>query len=211
MFIRFTLIISRIFLFCVLGVFLLSADFKSYCNREAAYIYCYKKYLEEFESGSISRILFIKNRIVQETNTYTWEMIMNTDEEDGEPGGGGPDSPFYFLYYSLDFNIVGEHRAVNIKQVIFDGVEAEPSIFNLVDPTWQLLGVKDFQIGPSSVNKRFLGVIFPVPVSNTFTIHLKKRLVEKLKEKPKIKITLISVYGDEFIMETDNFIKKYDF
>ncbi|ANF34417.1 hypothetical protein A7978_04725 (plasmid) [Borrelia turicatae] len=203
MFIRFTLIISRIFSFYVLGIFLLSADFKTYCDKEN--FYCHKEYLEDFKSGSISRILFIKSEIMEAAKINLRETIMKTNEEYGKAiEAGSPD-------YSLEFKIVGDYRAVNIKQVIFDGVEAEPSIFHLFEPSWQLAEIKDFHMGPSSVNKRFLGVIFPVPVSNTFTIHLRKRLVDKLKERPRIKITLISVYDDEFVIETDNFIKKYDF
>ncbi|UPA12658.1 hypothetical protein [Borrelia venezuelensis] len=66
-------------------------------------------------------------------------------------------------------------------------------------------------MGSSSVNKRFLGIIFPVPVSNTFIIYLRKRLVDKILAPSRIKITLVSIYDDEFVVETDNFIKRCNF
>ncbi|UPA18993.1 hypothetical protein bpuCAU1_001262 (plasmid) [Borrelia puertoricensis] len=169
--------------------------------------YCEVEYAEEFKSGSIKSISFIKIEMTEDGK----ESLRNRAINDGEREMTERKIQENYPRYSLKFSIVGEYRIINIKQVIFDGVEAKPSIFRLDEPDKQLAGVKDFQMGPADLCKQFLGVIFPVLVSNTFTIHLKKRLVEKLKEKPRIKITLISVYGDEFIMETDNFIKKYNF
>ncbi|ANF34414.1 hypothetical protein A7978_04710 (plasmid) [Borrelia turicatae] len=60
-----TQVISRmclLFSFYVLDVFLLSVDFKTYCDKEN--FYCYKEYLEEFKSGSIGRIFFRRIDVV---------------------------------------------------------------------------------------------------------------------------------------------------
>ncbi|AHH14604.1 hypothetical protein BHW_0000700, partial (plasmid) [Borrelia hermsii MTW] len=87
----------------------------------------------------------------------------------------------------------------------------EVSIFNLYEPSAQLASIKDFQMGSPDVNKSFLNLIFPIPVRNTFTIHLRKRLIDKLKSRDKIKITLITHYDKEFVVETENFLKEYEF
>ncbi|ANF34416.1 hypothetical protein A7978_04720 (plasmid) [Borrelia turicatae] len=201
----FVQVISRMclwFSFYVLGVFLLSADVKTYCD---GFYFCYKEYLEDFKSGSISHISFRKRDMTEVSREQLRVTIMRANEEYGKAiEAGYPD-------YSLEFKIVGEHQAVNIKQVIFDGVEAEPSIFHIFEPSWQLAEIKDFQMEPVKANSKLAEVISLVPVSNTFTIRLRKRLVDKLKEKPRIKITLISSYGKKFIIETDNFIREYDF
>nr|WP_192957044.1 hypothetical protein [Borrelia turicatae] len=203
MFTQFISIMYCVFSFCALSIFLLSADFKTYCDKDD---YCYKEYTEKFKFGSISRIFLKKSYTTGISREKERLRLKNIPDKEYKKAQGA-----YFPSYSLDFSIVGEHRAVNIKQVSFDGVKATPSIFELFEPSWQLAEIKDFQMGLSSVNKQFLGVIFPVPVNNTFTVHLRKRLIDKLKLQPRIKITLISIYGKKFVMETDNFIKKYNF
>ncbi|UPA11268.1 hypothetical protein bpSLO_001119 (plasmid) [Borrelia parkeri] len=201
----FVQVISKMFLwfsFYVLGIFLLSADVKTYCDR---FYFCYKEYVEDFKSGGISHIYFKKRDMTEVSREELRETIMKANEEYGKAiEAGYPD-------YSLEFKIVGEHRAVNIKQVIFDGVKAEPSIFHLFEPSWQLAEIKDFQMEQVKADSKLTEVISPVPVSNTFTIRLRKRLVDKLRKQPRVKITLISSYGKKFIMETDNFIREYDF
>ncbi|AHF45627.1 hypothetical protein [Borrelia parkeri] len=201
MFIRFYLIMCRIFLFYVLGVFLISASDKveSYCERD---YFCYKRYSESFKSGSISRISFWEEDI---TESVKERVRTTTDKEYKKVMEEG--YPAYFL----EFNIVGEHRAINVKQVLFDGIKAEASIFHLYEPSWQLSTIKDFQMGPADANFEFTKLIFPIPVNNTFTISLRRGLVDKLKAQTRIKITLISTYDKKFVVETDNFIKKYGF
>ncbi|AHF45622.1 hypothetical protein [Borrelia parkeri] len=203
MFTQFISIMCRVFSFYVLSIFLLSADVKTYYDNED---YCYKEYTEKFKVGSTSHIFLKKSYttgISREKERLRLKNILDKDYKKAQEA--------YFSSSSLDFSIVGEHQAFNIKQVIFDGVAFTPSILKIVNSGKQLAEIKEFKIGPSSVNKQFLGVIFPFPVNNTFTINLRKRLIDKLKEKPRVKITLISIYGDEFVMETGNFIKKYDF
>ncbi|WP_330730258.1 hypothetical protein [Borrelia turicatae] len=215
MFTQFILIICRIFLFYILGAFVLSAaavkvnlkaDVKasvkidSYCDKD---YYCYKEYTEKFKSGSISRIFLKKKDMTEVSKERLRTGIKNRDCRKTVVASY-PD-------YSLEFSIVGEHQAVNIKQVIFDGIKATPSIFELFEPSWQLAEVRDFQMGPVDVNCKFLKFVFPMSINNTFTIRLKKRLVDKLRAQPRIKITLISHNNKKFIVETDNFIKKYSF
>ncbi|UPA12659.1 hypothetical protein [Borrelia venezuelensis] len=139
MFIRFPFIMCRIFLFYVLGIFLLSADFKTYCDKEN--FYCHKEYVEDFKSGSISRILFIKSEIMEAAKINLRETIMKTNEEYGKAIEAGSSD------YSLKFKIVGDYRAVNIRQVVFDEVEADPSVFHLYKPSWQLAEVIRFSDG----------------------------------------------------------------
>ncbi|AHH04041.1 hypothetical protein BHY_1090 (plasmid) [Borrelia nietonii YOR] len=198
----FTQVIIRMLMFvqfCVLGVFLLGAKIEQSCENK---YFCYRRYSKEFNFGSIKSISFVEMDLLksrrEELKTMRNEEYRKAIEE------GYPD-------YSLSFEIVGEPRAVNFKSVIFDGVEAEVSIFNLYEPSAQLAGIKDFQMGSPDVNKSFLNLIFPIPVRNTFTIHLRKRLIDKLKSRDKIKITLITHYDKEFVVETDNFLKEYEF
>ncbi|WP_330730255.1 hypothetical protein [Borrelia turicatae] len=182
-----------------------STDLKQRCYWH--YYYCDIEYAEEFKSGSIKSISFIKTEMTEDGKESFRNGAMNDEERESmekEIQEGYP-------RYSLKFSIVGEYRIININQVLFDGIKAEPSILKIVNSGKQLAEIKDFQMGPVDSAKRFLGVIFPVPVSNTFIINLKKELVDKLREQPRIKITLISVYGDEFVIETFNFIKKYNF
>ncbi|AHH11100.1 hypothetical protein bcCo53_001191 (plasmid) [Borrelia coriaceae] len=203
MYVRSVLVVCRVFVFCVLGVFLLSGRFDIYCDRENSF--CYKNYAENFKSGSILSIYFEKRDM---TDFYVKNLVKRLKVQNEEYlkliEAGFPE-------YMLKFVIVGEHRAVNIKKVIFDGVEGEVSIFHLFEPSAQLALIKDFQMGPPDANAAFIELIFPVPVHNVFEMRLKKPFVEKLKAKDKIKITLISTYDKEFVVETDNFIKKYDF
>ncbi|AHH14601.1 hypothetical protein, partial [Borrelia hermsii] len=87
----------------------------------------------------------------------------------------------------------------------------EVSIFNLYEPSVQLVRIKDFQMGSPDANKRFLEIIFPSPVHNTFTISLRRGFIDKLKSRDKIKITLITHYDKEFVLDTENFLKEYEF
>ncbi|AHH11090.1 hypothetical protein bcCo53_001201 (plasmid) [Borrelia coriaceae] len=198
---RFILIIRSLFLFCVLGVFLLSAEFKTYCDKKH---YCYKKYTCEFKSGSITSISFTK----KEMTDVAIERLARGRDFNAEYA---KKVEAFYPDYSLSFVIDGEHRAVNIKNVIFDGIEAKPSISVFHYPGKQLGEIKDFQIEPPYVNLKLAEIIFPMPVRSVFNMKLSKGLVDKLKAKDKIKITLISIYDKEFVVETDNFIKKYDF
>ncbi|AHH11098.1 hypothetical protein bcCo53_001193 (plasmid) [Borrelia coriaceae] len=183
-------------IFCV---FLLSANFRTGCDD---YNYCHKEYSDEFKSGSISSIHLLKRYLTGLSEAD----ILKAKKEGGHTGleSGEPD-------YSLTFVIVGEHRAVNIKEVIFDCVEAKPSIFHFFEPSAQLEWIKDFQMGPPDVNEKFRKLVFPMPVHNVFSMRLRRPFVERLKAQDKFKITLISTYDKEFVLETDNFIKKYDF
>ncbi|AMR75936.1 hypothetical protein A0V01_04815 (plasmid) [Borrelia hermsii] len=61
------------------------------------------------------------------------------------------------------------------------------------------------------MDNKFAEFIFPMSVHNTFTIHLRRRFIEKLKARDKIKVTLTTHYDKEFVVETDNFIRKYEF
>ncbi|UPA17036.1 hypothetical protein bcCo53_001205 (plasmid) [Borrelia coriaceae] len=198
--IRFILVIRSVFLFCVLGVFLLSADFKVYSDPDGFF---YKKYTCEFDSGSIASISFKKEEM---TDVYKKKLAKSKDDKYVNAFAAG------FPNYTLSFVIVGEHRGVNIKEVIFDGVEAKPSIFHLGKKSdLRFKDIKDFHIGLPDSNAKFIELVFPVPVHNVFNITLRKRFVDKLKAQDKLKITLISTYGKEFVLETENFIRKYDF
>ncbi|AMR75959.1 hypothetical protein [Borrelia hermsii] len=195
-------VIARVlmyFQFYVLGVFLLGAKLESSCESK---YFCSKRYSEEFKSGSIRSISFKRGDL---SKSYREEIKTMRNEEYRKAIEEG-----YPAYY-LEFEIVSEPRAINFKKVIFDGAEAEVSIFDLYEPSAQLASIKDFQMGEPDVNKRFLNLIFPIPVHNTFTIVLKKRFIDKLKKRDKIKITLTSHYDKEFVFETYNFIKKYGF
>ncbi|UPA17028.1 hypothetical protein bcCo53_001197 (plasmid) [Borrelia coriaceae] len=195
--IRTILVMCRVFVFCVLGAFLLSAQFETYCSGK----FCAKKYACEFKSGPIISVFFKKRYMtgLSEADILKAKARGTFNIESGEPD------------YTLRFVIVGEHRAVNIREVIFDGVEAEPSIFHLDEPDVELGFIKDFQMGFPDANLEFSKLIFPVPVYNVFTMRLRRPFVERLKTQDKFKITLVSTYDKEFVLETDNFIREYDF
>ncbi|WP_025400328.1 hypothetical protein [Borrelia hermsii] len=209
----FTQVIVRMLMyvqFCMLSVFLLGAEIESFC--EGGY-FCYRRYSKEFGSGSIKSISFLESDMTEsyrkeiKTRAYSKEYIKSVEE--GYPA------------YYLKFEIVDGPRAINFKSVVFDGVEAEVSIFNLSDPSVQLVKIKDFQMGDFKmgdfkmgdfdVNVGFLQHTFPVPVHNTFTISLRRRFIDKLKARDRLKITLTSHYDKEFVLETENFLKKYGF
>ncbi|WP_025406917.1 hypothetical protein [Borrelia hermsii] len=199
----FTQVIVRMLMyvqFYALGVFLLGAKLESFCEGE---YFCYRRYSEEFNFGSIKSISFLESDMTKsyreeiKTRAYSEEYIKSVEE--GYPA------------YYLEFRVVDGSRAINFKKVIFDGVEAEVSVFNLSDPSVQLAGIKDFQMGDFDVNIGFLRHTFSVPVHNTFTISLRKRFIDRLKVRDRLKITLTSHYGKEFVLETDNFLKKYGF
>ncbi|UPA09873.1 hypothetical protein bhYOR_001184 (plasmid) [Borrelia nietonii YOR] len=192
-----TKVICRLCLLCLIGVFLLGAKAGSSCESEG---YCRREYSKEFNFGSIRRIIFMEESL---SEAYKAEITVMSDERFKSVMLKG-----YPAYY-LSFEIVGEPRAINFKKVIFDGVEAEVSIFHLDEPNFELARIKDFQMGRPDVNPKFLNLIFPVPVRNTFTIVLKKRFIDKLKARDRLKITLITHYDKEFVLETDNFIKEY--
>ncbi|UPA17030.1 hypothetical protein bcCo53_001199 (plasmid) [Borrelia coriaceae] len=200
--IRTVLVMCRVFLLCVLDVFLLSAKFESYCDKQH---YCYKKYTFDFKSGSISSISIKREDITD---------IHREDALDFTYGGdylklvekAYPD-------YSLSFVIDGEHRAIDIKSVVFDGLGVEPLIFEVRGQPWELAEIKDFQMEPPDVNLKFTEVIFPVSVRNVVNMRLKKLFVDKLKANGKIKITLISAYNTtyakEFVLAPSNFKRQY--
>ncbi|AHH05471.1 hypothetical protein CNO14_04500 (plasmid) [Borrelia miyamotoi] len=199
MFARFTMIVCKITIFCVLGTFVLSASFKSYCDST----FCYKKYDQEFDSGSIKSISFEENELTKEIREkekreYSDESYRRSILE-GYPS------------YDLNFVIIDGNRAIDFKNVIFDGVEAEISVFTLFEPSAQLVEIKDFQMGPFGGLPKLLKFIFPAPVTNTFSISLRRGLINKLKQKDRLKITLVSYDDRKFVLEMDNFIKKYDF
>ncbi|AHH05472.1 hypothetical protein CNO14_04505 (plasmid) [Borrelia miyamotoi] len=198
MFIKFTMIVCKITIFYMLGTFVLSASFNSYCDST----FCYKEYDQEFDSGSIKSISFKKQEITdkgieQAKREYSGSYL------DSILGG--------YPSYDLDFVIVDENRAIDFKNVIFDGVEAEISVFTLNERSAQLVEIKDFQMGPFGGLPKLLNFIFPFPVINTFSISLRERFIDKLKQKDRLKITLVSYDDRKFVLEMDNFIKKYDF
>ncbi|WP_025406915.1 hypothetical protein [Borrelia hermsii] len=192
-------IMCQVFLFYVLGVFLLGAKIEPSCENK---YFCYRRYSEEFNSGSIRSISFVGSDLLKSRREKI--NAMNDGKYKRAMLKGYP-------AYFLSFEIVGEPRAINFKKVIFDGVEAEASVFYLYAPNLQLASIKDFQMGSPDANKRFLEIIFPVPVRNTFTISLRRGLIDKLKARDRLKITLITHYDKEFVVETDNFLKKYEF
>ncbi|AHH12963.1 hypothetical protein BHO_0000100 (plasmid) [Borrelia hermsii YBT] len=195
----FTQVMCRLYLLCLMGIFLLGAALEPFCENE--YV-CIKEYSQEFNFGGIRRIVFAEKVLSESYKEKLKTAYYDRSRKEIEES--------YPDYY-LSFEIVGEPRAINFKSVIFDGVEAEVSIFSLYDHSAQLAGIKDFQMGKPDVNPNFLKVIFPIPVHNTFTIHLRRRFVDKLKARDKIKIALTTHYDKEFVVETDNFIRKYEF
>ncbi|ASQ29668.1 hypothetical protein CDQ96_04485 (plasmid) [Borrelia miyamotoi] len=198
MFTRFTMIVCKTTIFCMLHTFLLSASFKSHCNIT----FCYKEYDQEFDSGSIKSISFKKREITDK----------GIQQAKREYEGSYLDSILgAYPVYDLDFIIVDENRAIDFKNVIFDGVEAEISVFTLFEPSAQLVEIKDFQMGPFNGIPKLLNWVFPFPVINTFSISLRERFIDKLKQKDRLKITLISYDDRKFVLEMDNFIKEYDF
>ncbi|ANA43747.1 hypothetical protein AXX13_A0530 (plasmid) [Borrelia hermsii HS1] len=180
-----------------MGVFLLGAGVESFCENEFS---CYREYSQEFNFGGIKRIVLIKKEMsgpykerlkrIEDDYTKMLEEIY----------------PIYFL----DFVMV-EPRLIDIKSVIFDGVEAEVTTFELKGSDEELTRIKDFHMGASDMDDKFVEFIFPMPVRNTFSLILNKRFIEKLKARDKIKVTLTTHYDKEFVVETDNFIRKYEF
>ncbi|UPA17038.1 hypothetical protein bcCo53_001207 (plasmid) [Borrelia coriaceae] len=205
MYIRFISVIRSVFLFCVLCVFLLSFKFETYCEQN---VFCYRKYSEEFGSGDVSSISFWEQDLTPDARENVNAI---PDDEEGGVTTYKSSIQYGFPAYFLEFVIASEPRGMNFKDVIFDGVEAEVSIFDLYEPSAQLVEIKDFQIGPPDVNAEFRERMFPMPVHNIFTISLRRGLVDKLKGQKRIKITLISTDGKEFVLDTENFISKYDF
>ncbi|AHH12948.1 hypothetical protein BHO_0001600 (plasmid) [Borrelia hermsii YBT] len=199
MFIWVTKVMCHLCLLCLICVFLLGVKLESSCRGD---FYCNREYSQEFNFGSIRRIVFTEEDLADSFREKIKRM------SDGEYKSAMLKG--YPSYY-LKFEIVGEPRAVNFKKVIFDGVKAEVSIFNLYEPNFEFARIKDFQMGNPDVNPKFLKVIFPTPVRNTFIITLSRRFVDKLKARDRLKIALTTHYDKEFILETDNFIRKYEF
>ncbi|AHH04032.1 hypothetical protein BHY_1081 (plasmid) [Borrelia nietonii YOR] len=197
MFIWVTQVMCRLCLLCLMGVFLLGAEAGSFCENAFS---CYKEYSQEFNFGSIKSISFFKKYM-----TEPYRERLKAGEEDYKKM-----MEEIYPMYTLRFVMV-EPRLIDIKSVIFDGVEAEVSIFEYDGFDERLAKVKDFQMEAPGMDNKFAEFIFPIPVHNTFTIHLKKRFIDKLKARDKIKITLITHYDKEFVLETDNFIRKYEF
>ncbi|AMR75957.1 hypothetical protein [Borrelia hermsii] len=199
MFIKATKVICRLCLLCLIGVFLLGVKLESSCRDDS---YCNREYSKEFNFGSIRRIVFTEE-----------DLAGSFREKIKRMSDGGYKSAMLKGYpsYYLKFEIVDGPRAVNFKKVIFDGVEAEVSIFHLYEPNSEFAMIKDFQMGRPDENPKFLKVIFPTPVYNTFIITLSRRFVDKLKARDRLKITLTTHYDKEFVLETDNFIRKYEF
>ncbi|WAZ85731.1 hypothetical protein [Borrelia miyamotoi] len=183
----------------MLSIFLLSSGFRSHCNRT----FCYKEYDQEFDSGSSIKSISFKKQEITDKGIEQVKREYAGSYLDSILGG-------YPSYY-LDFVIVDENRAIDFKNVIFDGVEAEISVFTLFEPSAQLVEIKDFQMGPFNGIPKLLNLVFPFPVINTFSISLRERFIDKLKQKDRLKITLISYDDRKFVLEMDNFIKEYDF
>ncbi|AMR75937.1 hypothetical protein A0V01_04820 (plasmid) [Borrelia hermsii] len=105
-----TQVMCRLCLLCWMGVFLLVAEAGSFCENA---ISCYSEYSQEFNFGGIKRIVLIKKEMsgpykerlkrIEDDYTKMLEEIY----------------PIYFL----DFVMV-EPRLIDIKSVVFDGVEA---------------------------------------------------------------------------------------
>ncbi|AWG43295.1 hypothetical protein CR532_04675 (plasmid) [Candidatus Borreliella tachyglossi] len=114
--------------------------------------------------------------------------------------------------YELEFVIVDGKKMIDFTNVIFDGVDAQPSIFYLYEPSAQLETIKDFQINPVTEYQRPLfDIIFPVEVVNTFVVNLRQGLIDRLKAQDKLKVTLISHDHKEYVVQLPNFLKEYDF
>ncbi|AHH12965.1 hypothetical protein BHO_0000101 (plasmid) [Borrelia hermsii YBT] len=190
-------VMCRLCLLCLMGIFLLGAEVKSYCENEFS---CYRQYSVKFDFGSIKRIFLVKKDM---TEPYKKRLKRSRDDYKKMM------EEIYPIYF-LDFVMV-EPRLIDIKSVIFDGVEAEVTTFELKGSDEELARIKDFHMGTSDMDDKFVEFIFPMPVRNTFSIILNKRFIEKLKARDKIKVTLITHYDKEFVVETDNFIRKYEF
>ncbi|AHH04029.1 hypothetical protein BHY_1078 (plasmid) [Borrelia nietonii YOR] len=197
MFIWVTQVMCRLCLLCLMGVFLLGAEAGSFCENAFS---CYSEYSQEFDFGGIKRIVLIK-----EYMTESYKERLKAGEEDYKKM-----MEEIYPMYTLMFVMV-EPRLIDIKSVIFDGVEAEVTTFKLKGSDEELTRIKDFHMRAPGMDNKFLKVIFPIPVHNTFSLILNKRFIEKLKKRDKIKITLTTHYDKEFVVETDNFIRKYEF
>ncbi|AMR75940.1 hypothetical protein A0V01_04835 (plasmid) [Borrelia hermsii] len=107
MFIR---VMCRLCLLCLMGVFLLGAEVGSFCENEFS---CYREYSKEFDFGSIKRIFFIKKYM---TEPYKERLKRSRDDYKKM-------MEEIYPIYILGFIMV-EPRLIDIKSVIFDGVEA---------------------------------------------------------------------------------------
>ncbi|WP_445436448.1 hypothetical protein [Candidatus Borreliella tachyglossi] len=180
----------------VSGLFLLSACALESCNK----YFCRKEYRYEFGSGSVKRVLFRKLTWRTKPDFSTYEKSYQELIKNAYPA------------YELEFVIVDGKKMIDFTNVIFDGVDAQPSIFYLYEPSAQLETIKDFQINPVTEYQRPLfDIIFPVEVVNTFVVNLRQRLIDRLKAQDKLKFTLISHDHKEYVVQLPNFLKEYDF
>ncbi|QMU99779.1 hypothetical protein F0310_05020 (plasmid) [Borrelia sp. A-FGy1] len=195
---RFILIIFSMLLLYVSNKSSVSAGVFESCNS----YFCYKTYEERFNYGnSIRSVSFKKHFFNKEGKDKISDLEYNYKNNINKS----------YPSYHFEFKISGEKRMLNFKNVIFDGLEADMSIFDITEPSVQLGLIKDFHIGSVEHNKNLLGISFPIEVDNTFIVYLKGEFVDKLKQKDKIKIILIAHDDTEYVAEISNFLKKYDF
>ncbi|AYE36814.1 hypothetical protein DB313_04765 (plasmid) [Borrelia turcica IST7] len=194
---RFVSIIFRMLLLCASSLSLLSAGVLESCGE---YV-CSKTYEQKFGDDSRIRSVLFQREILKKDS----EGYLSSEESYRKALDES------FPYYHFKFTILGEKRMLNFKNVIFDGVEAEMSMFDITEPSVQLARIKDFHIEPVENNKKLLGLLFPVEVRNNLVVYLRREFVDKLKQKDKLKITLIAHDDSEYVVEMSNILKEYDF
>ncbi|UGQ16795.1 hypothetical protein [Borrelia sp. RT5S] len=193
---RFVSIIFPILL-CVSSLSYLSAGVSESCGEHL----CSRTYeMRVNHAGKIKSILFQKEVLSKEGEGY-----QDYEESYRELLGKS------FPSYRLEFRILGEKRMLNFKNVIFGGLDAQMSMFDMTERSAQLAGIKDFHIAPVENNKELLDLVFPVEVKNTLVVYLKQEFVEKLKQKDKLKFTLVAHDDTEYDVELPNFLKEHDF
>ncbi|WKC58692.1 hypothetical protein [Borrelia sp. P9F1] len=192
---RFVSIIS--ILLCLLGLSSLSAGVLESCNK----YFCSKTYEARLNhANKIRSVLFQKEVLNEEGEGY-----QDYEESYKEQLGKS------FPSYRFTFNIFGEKRMLNFKNVIFGDLDAQMSMFNMTERSVQLANIKDFHIEPVENNKNLLDLVFPVEVKNTLVVYLRKELVDRLKQKDKLKFILVAHDDTEYDVELFNFLKDHDF
>nr|WKT13957.1 hypothetical protein LKV13_04920 [Borrelia sp. BU AG58] len=194
---RLILMILQVLLICFSGLSYLSAGVLESCNE----YFCSRTYEKKLGRNSgIGSILFQKEVLKKDDQDFlNYEESYKKMLQESFPS------------HRLEFKILGEKRMLNIKNVIFDGLEAEMSMFDMTERSAQLANIKDFHIEPVDNNRKLLDIVFPVEVENTLIVYLRGEFVDKLKQKDRLKFTLIAHDDSEYEVEVSNFLKEYDF
>ncbi|ACO38225.1 conserved hypothetical protein (plasmid) [Borreliella burgdorferi 29805] len=205
-----TMLIGLLIFCCATFVWLIGIFYSNNFKEERHYsispidsVIMRKCYFKEFKSGLIKSVFFkkldvnVNSKNFKELNKVDKQNLLNS-----------------YPSYHMEFVVVDNGFLMNFKNVIFNGID-DAKLYDQRDMVYGGFRYSKkayFQIiGNYDVKLNKMKQYTPAIVVNVFKININDALFNSLLKQKTLKVTLISHNNKEYILQTNNFLSKYNF